>query len=376
MDDYTWRKRLEARRRRRKIERIIIACFFVLAIAGIFSYFAVYTKTPEYAALETVEAVRENDAETLRRHMDFNAIMVRAYDDLTGDMFKYDTRLSERERSLFENFYVLIRPQICQGAVKVIDAKLDTGNWTLPEGMLKGRQLGIDFDLLLERSLIRHTTVVSVENVEHYGERAVADVKVVEDLTQTPFTLKVTLENVSGRGWHIGEKEFELFGKVWKFSGLSFGRSDWKVIAVDNYKDYLDAVAPLLMQDVGNYIDGTAEIISRYNGVFRNEQSTFIVAQKTPGGIMTDELPTLENRQAELDSVTIPTGATYLANLRRESTNVTIQAWQSYYRGLVENNSAAFDTAESLHKQELILDQRIEEIVHNSAVARNLPELP
>ena len=42
----------------------------------------------------------------------------------------------------------------------------------------------------------------------------------------------------------------------------------------------------------------------------------------------------------------------------------------------MDNSAADLDKAASLHKQELVLDQRIEEIVHNSAIARNLPELP
>ena len=81
-------------------------------------------------------------------------------------------------------------------------------------------------------------------------------------------------------------------------------------------------------------------------------------------------------RQMELDEIYIPQGASYLANLRKESTDITIRAWQNYSRGLIENDQAAFFTAESLLKQELALDQRIEEIVHNSAIFRNLPDLP
>ena len=87
-------------------------------------------------------------------------------------------------------------------------------------------------------------------------------------------------------------------------------------------------------------------------------------------------LPALEDRQAELDAVEIPQGAQFLAELRRESTRVTILAWQSYVKGITENSATDLDTAASLHKQELALDQRIEEIIHNSAVAKNLPELP
>ena len=391
MDDYTWRKRLAARRRRRRIERLLVVFLFFMGLGCVVWYFTSYTKTPDYAIKKTIEAIADNDAETFREHTDFTNILTKAYDDLTVDLFKYDTQLSEHERSLFENFYVLIRPQMCQGAIKVINTRLDSGLWTLPEGILKGRQLGIDYDLLLERSLIRHTTIIGVEKVQHLGNTAVADVKVVEDYSQIPFILKVTLENVGGNGLHVAEKEFKLFGQNFKFAGLSFSltKSDWQIIRVENYKEYLDAVSPTLRKDLADYIDATAEIVSRYNRTFRNEQTTFIVAQRTSSGnlgynqrnniayyINETIIPTLQKRQAELDEIYVPHGAFYLAGLRKESTEVTIQAWQSYVRGLLENNSAAFDTAESLLKQELILDQRIEEIVHNSAVARNLPDLP
>lgn len=391
MDDYTWRRRLAARRRRRRIERAIVAFLVVVGLSFGVWYFTSYTKTPLYAMTTALEELQNNDAENFKNRLDLGTITARAYDDLTVDMFKYDTQLSAHDRTLFENFYVLIRSQMCSGAIQVIETRLDTGKWTLPGGMLKGRQLGIDFDLFLERSLIRHTTIVGVENVENLGETATADVKVVEDYSQTPFTLKVTLQNFGNAGWHVAGRTFNLFGQTFKFPGLSFsiGKSDWKVVSVDNYKEYLDSTAPTLRRDVAEYIDSTAEIISRYNETFLAEQSQFISLQRTSDGIMSGSqrmqiaeyidqtiIPMLQYRQAELDEIYIPQGASYLANLRKESTNITVQAWQSYSRGLVENDSAAFFTAESLHKQELALDQRIEEIVHNSAIFRNLPDLP
>ena len=391
MDDYTWRKRLEQRRRRRQRERLFVLGIFVAILVGVFLYFSVYTKTPEYAMREMVTAYKENDMKTFRRHLDLNSITARAYDDLTGDLFKYDTQLSDRERSLFENFYVLIRRQMTSGAVKVINTYLDTKEWTLPGEILKGRQLGIDFDLLLDRSLIRHTALVDLENVEHHGEEATASFKIVEEYTQIPFVLKVTLKDLANESYNVGGADFEIFGHKISFPGLSFnlGGSDWKVVSVDNYKEYLDTMAPILRKNLAWYIDETAEIVFRYNGTFGAEQNEFISMQRNSSGIMTDSqranvasyihnviIPSLENRQSELDQVEVPQGAEFLSQLRQESTRVTIMAWQAYARGMTENSSTALDEAESLHKQELALDQRIEEIIHNSAVAKNVPELP
>ena len=391
MDDYTWRKRLAARRRRRQRERLFLLTLLVMAFTAVFLYFSVYTKTPEYAMREMVAAYKSGDANTFRRHVDLSAITLAAYDDLTSDLFKYDTQLTDRERSLFENFYVLIRRQMCNGAVKVLDTYIDTREWTLPGEILKGRQLGIDYDLLLDRSLIRHTSFIDLEGVEHNGEEATSTFSIVEDYSQTPFTLKVTLKDLASDGFNIGGGEFEIFGKKIKFPGFTFnlGGSDWKVVRVENYRGYLDAVSPILRKNLADYIDATEEIVFRYNQAFAAEQNNFIALQRSPYGIMfanqrvevsnyitNTVIPSLENRQAELDEVPVPEGAQFLANLRKESTRVTILAWQSYIEGITENSATALDTAESLHKQELVLDQRVEEIVHNSAVARNLPELP
>ena len=261
----------------------------------------------------------------------------------------------------------------------------------MPGGILKGRQLGIDFDILLDRSLIRHTSLIELEGVEIQDDIATATFSVVEEYTQVPFELKVTIKDLANDSFNVGGKDFELFGRKFKFAGLSFnfGGSDWKIVSVDNYRGYLDAVSPILRKNLAEYIDNTAEIVYRYNGAFEEAQDVFITLQMSPVGIMTANqrtevsnyitgtiIPLLESRQAELDQVPIPKGAEFLASLRQESTRVTILAWQSYIKGITENSAADLDTAASLHKQELVFDQRIEEIIHNSAVARNLPELP
>lgn len=391
MDDYTWRKRLAERRRRRQRERLFAMSLLVMALTAAFLYFSVYTKTPEYAMREMVDAYKTGDANTFRRHVDLDSITLKAYDDLTSDLFKYDTQLTDSERSLFENFYVLIRRQMCKGAVKVLNTYIDTREWTLPGEILKGRQLGIDYDLLLDRSLIRHTAFIDLEEVDHHGDEATATFSIVEEYSQVPFKLKVTLKDLANESFNVGGSEVELFGKKIKFPGFTFnlGGSDWKVVSVDNYRGYLDAVSPILKKNLADYIDATEEIVYRYNQMFRAQQDNFISMQRSPYGIMfanqrveasnyiTDTIiPTLESRQAELDEVPIPEGAQFLASLRQKSTRITILAWQSYVKGITENSAADLDTAASLHKQEMVLDQRIEEIIHNSAVARNLPELP
>lgn len=391
MDDLTWKRKTRARKRRLKFERLFVLLLLIFGVSYGIWHFVSRTKTPVYAMNKITESITNGDLETFNKHVDLTAITTQAYDDLTGDMFKKDEQLSMSERLLFENFYVLVRPQICTGAVQVLNTKIQTGNWTLPEDILKGRQLGVDFELLIERSLIRSTKIIGVENIENHGDKATADIKIIEENSQTPFTLKVTLENLSNVGWKMGSEDFELFGETWKFPGLNFAFDDnsWKLTSVDNYKEYLETVTPILQKDIDSYIDATAEIVDHYNYLFAIEQDNFIVMQRTSSGVMSYNqckriadrinnviIPLLQDRQKELNAVAVPNGAKYLASLRAESTETTIQAWQFYAQGLLEDDAVAFGTAAAIHKQELIIDQRIEEIIKNSAVARNLPDLP
>ena len=391
MDDYTWRKRLEARRQRRKRERLFAVFLFASMFVSMIWYFLVYTKTPSYAMETAFEALQEDDIQTFERYVDLPTLTARAYDDLTLDLFKYDKQLSEHERSLFENFYVLIRPQMSQGAVDVIEYRLNNGEWILPGGILLGRQLGIDFDLLLERSLIRHTTIKGLGKVEKVGDKARAVLEVVEDYTNMPFRLELSLELVKDSSRTFGGGEIELFNHKWTIGSFNFNfdMSNWKVVGIENYRDYLDVVSPILKQELADYIDATEEIVNRYNGMFRYQQDVFAYMQQTKDGIMTEQqrenvagyieatiIPSVQARQNELDQVGVTNGAIYLSKLRQESTAITIRAWNEYIRGLREDSPAAFDTAESLLKQELAVDQRVEEIVHNSAVSRERPSIP
>ena len=391
MDDYTWKKRLEARRKRRQQERYFVVFILVALVCSFLLYIGVYTKTPDYAMKTAKAALIDNDSEEFNRYVDLVSVTSKAYDDLTIDLFKYDKRLSDRERSLFENFYVLIRPQIAQGAVDVIDYKIKNNVWTLPDGILKGRQLGVDFDLLLERSLIRHTTITAIGKVEYTDvDKATVDLEVVEDYTGTPFTLELEVQKGGSSGWTFGGFEFDFLNRKWKVGSVNvnLGSSDWRVVGITNYRDYLDIVAPILRQELYDYIDSTSEIVNRYNEIFLSQHNDFVSLQRTQNGVMNSQqkervagyienniIPTLQNRQMELDEIAAPNGAIYLSKLRRESTTITVSAWSYYIKGLREGSVEAFNTAESLHKQELAIDQRIEEIIHDSAVYRDRPEL-
>lgn len=365
MDDYTWHAMIQRRRAGRRREIFFFALTVAALIGTAIWYFGFYTKTPEYALKEAVAAVESRDAEKFGKYVNMDVLTMRAYDDLTVDFFTHDDTLSPQTRILFEKFYVLIKPQLSAGIKNTILAKIETGEWGMPEGfdILKGRQLGIDYERFLERSLLRSTEFLSVGRIERGEDLAVAEINVRESFTDETFTLMLMMERA--------------------------GDGHWQAAYIENYKKYLDTITPLIDKDITEYMARTQPIVDESNAIFRDRQYAFIELTKTENGRLTDEqkqkiialinddvIPALKQRQRKLDAVEVPIGAKYLADLRKQSAETTIKAWQHYVKGLKENDHAEFETAETLHKEQLETDIRIEDIIKRNAISKNMPTVP
>lgn len=365
MDDYTWQKKLKERKTRSKRWFFLLFLTISLSLGTVVWYFGFFTRTPEYALEQANLAWQEKDGEKFKHYVNLSLLTSRAYDDLTVDLFAYDSTLTPQSKVMFEKFYILIKPQLSQGTEDTILKRIADGSWSLPEGtdILKGRQLGIDYERFLERSQLRNTTFLGVAKVNRHGNSALADVTIREDYTQTEFTLTLSMEKAED--------------------------GHWQVAYIKNYKQYLDAIAPLHNKDIATYIENTRSIVAACNEKLRDQQIKFQSLTNTSAGKLTDYqkkylkkllqeevIPTLRDRQDQLDKVEIPKGAQYLAAQRKLSTDTTIEAWEHFIKGLESGEQTEFATAETLHKQELAIDLRVDEIIHHTALSKNIPNLP
>ena len=163
----------------------------------------------------------------------------------------------------------------------------------------------------------------------------------------------------------------------------------WQIVALSQYRAYLDAIAPRQNRDIADDIAATKDIVAEGNEKLAVLQSRFRQIAKGAGGSLTgksgaamtaliDEeiLPSLKARQAALDRVSIPLGAQYLANLRHNSTELSIASWQHYRRGIETGAASAFNTAETLKKQEIEAELRISDIIHHNVVSQAVPDIP
>ncbi len=363
MDDYTWHLKLKQKRSRRQHE--ILALIIIIALIlgmGLWNIF--YSRTPEYALNQLQTAVKEKDSETFSKYADLNTICKKAYDDLTGDMFASDKSIPAQNRELFQKFYTIIQPQVAEGTKDTILDRIKTGQWPSPGGdsLLKGRQLGIDFEYLLERSQLKNTELLSIGNVIRDGDKATAEINVSDCTTDTAFTLILVMEK-SKEGY-------------------------WRVAYIDNYRAYLDTVEPLQKKDINDYSNATESIVAETNQTLAELQGTFKWLT-TYTGDMTDSqkssinelitkeiIPALQKRQQKLEAIEIPSGAVYVAGLRSQSAGLSISAWENFAKGVMNDDQNAFETAESYHKAALDMDKRIDDIFHHAAISKSAPEIP
>ena len=364
MDEFAWRVRLARRRKAHKRKFALAAGLIVVTLAVIAWYFAYYTQRPEYALMQAAVALEEHDLEAFERRVNVAAVAEAGYDDLTYVLFARDTSLNESERNASGKFYEKIRGSVTDGLARTIEGAIRTGAWAEPDGVdaLKGRQLGIDFEYLMECSHLRDTSLVQIGEVVRDGGGAVATLTVLDGGTGLEFPLQLRMEQTE---------------------------TGWQVVRVMNYRAYLEAVQTAAGRDISRYIQATRPIVDRYNGVFRSRQSEFRSLTETGWGTYTTEhrkallrllqadmIPVLESYQRELDAVEVPPGAAYLAAQRRAATEASIASYESFVRGLDTGMSEDFARAETLHKQALTYDLRVGDMIRRGAVSEETPATP
>ena len=365
MESRSLQSRIHRRHEQEKQKILLILFAFALVLGLWLWYYFVYTRTPEYAVQSLADACARRDSATVLRNVDLDRTLSRAYDDLTDDMLRYDAALTAENKQQYEKFYDIIKPQMLEGIREVLMRYIESGEWTLPQGtsLTKGRQLGIDFERFLERSQMRNVEFVSVENAHVVGNTADVQVAIRDRVTEIPFSLRLRMERAQD------------------------GR--WQIIRMENYKLYLDALAVRQNQDIADYIAATYDLVSMYNQTLDEQRTRFSALARKANGhfegstaaaikalIENETIPTLKERQNQLDAIAIPKGAAYLANLRHTSTDLSIAAWTHYLKGIATGENEEYNTAETLLKQEMEIELRITDIIQHNTVSQALPDIP
>lgn len=355
MLDIDWQEHLARGRRKTRIQRAIaLIVILIFAIWGIW-YFC-FADSPEYALKQLNTAIKNRNTQQITKYCNIDSVTSKAYDDLTRDMFAHDSKLSDQTKVMFETFYIKIKPQVLKETTQLLLSYAAKGNWQEPvaDNILKGRQLGIDYEYLIEKSQLRNTQFEKIESVTRNGDSAIAKIQVKDTYTDTLFTLQLQMKKNDGQ---------------------------WQVTEIQNYRYYLDFIAPIQNAGIAKYVANTADIIDKYNNILSTQEKRLGQLTATNDGQLTnkqkadivkyiesDLIPAAEKRQQELDAIQVNEGAQYIAMLRNQSTAVTIESWQHLAIALNSNSPDEYIISQSYRKDAQDLDHRLEDILKNSAI--------
>ncbi len=340
---------------------ILFLVFFLLVIYGLFSY---YMRTPQYTAHMIELAYKSREPQIIGSCIDLKAVVNHAYDDLTGNMYK-GSKMPQNIIELYEQYYRLVKRPVCSGTVKYINDFIATGKWpnSAEQPLLRGRELGIDYEELLLRSLLRDTKVISFGALEQNDDgNVILSVTVKDHYTEMPFVLQLLLVRGSNGLYHVTR--------------------------ILNYSSYLLYVRSLCRNDIEQYRVQTGEQIKKDNDTFLKLQMKFVQCASclTPDAsdkqrqsvvsLINDEIiPAYEQHLNYLRSLKVPTGAVHLNRLRIKSTELTIKSWREYAEGISENNQALVSSAENIHKKAMVIEQKVRDNI-TDVPALFMPDTP
>lgn len=344
------------RRRHLRLLPVVLMLCLSLVLGTLLWYALAYRRTPTYALNAIAEGVKNHDAETVARYVDLPAVSAEIYGDLLTDILRENPATNPQAKETIAQYYQTIQPEVIDGMKEAALLYVQKGVLTSPQGLFQGRNLGFDFEAFLERTLLSRVQVLNLESIDRDGHQATAQVAIRDMGTDTPFTLKLALTQAED--------------------------GHWQVTAIQNYKEYLDTLGPLYQKDIVQYQKASEGIVNHYNQIFQNEQARFAKLMNTKNGLFTPEektalhhlltdevMPQLKARQKALSALEVPPGARYVSQLRATSTALTLAAWERFLAGVDQDDLKAYDDAETLHKQALVIELRLAGIFHHVAVA-------
>ena len=348
-------KRRKARRQERRLGCLLLIALILLAAAGIGGYFYYkHTHSPEYSLNEIQTAFAQRDVDTLHKYVDFKALLPPNYNILTDDIFNNDKIYGQKEHAVYKDFYALIEPILTDGTIASIDRYVQTGSWQKfsTDSMLQGRQLGIDYTELVNRSLLFNTDFKAIKSItQEDDDNASAVLAVADKYTATDFDLQIHLQRQDGI---------------------------WRVTSVDNYKDYLEKISAIYQSDIKTYLAATQNDLDSSNARFAQLQSEFtVLAEKLYAGpsasqrillksfILQKIIPAYQDWYNYLASSQIPLGARHLHELRLDSASSSIQSWQKYADGISQDDVTKLNEAATLHEHAMETEQKVKDTINN-----------
>lgn len=326
-------------------KRRLAAFFFVvllLAGGGVWWYFAHHAKTPEYAVQKITESLEKRDADTFFQYVDVDAVLDHSYEAFMEGAVTAEAPMNDEAKAAVESFASVVKAPLLKSFHDAIQTFVSTGAW--PQGTGGETEALLDPSVAMEKAGLAGTSLAGVDRIEYHDEdaTAIAMVRVRPAESDEDFTLRVKLAPADD--------------------------GHYRVVEVENYRDYIVMLAKARRAKVEAYLQETASRMAHHETAMREAeaQRAEILSAGALGNDATRQalkalmedtiLPDWQARKAELEAIEPPPAAQPLHRLRLHICNLRIAYAEGYAAWMTDKKAATIRDAETKLKQAKTLE--------------------
>lgn len=312
----------------------------VVMLAGLFWYFRVYTKTPEYALRSVESALDQHDEPRFLRYVRLDSILDSGYDDFMAGTMEAEFGHSRETSTALEDFSRMLKPAFIKMLRDALDTRLKTGEWPSADGA----QEGADAENILSRIGVRDLSLREIANltVDEEAQTALADVVTYQEEADSNFTFKISLAPSEEGDWQV--VSIENLHEYAVFLGKS------RRLRVEAYLEETDAIAERHDQSIAAARIRLYSILGA--GTLGNQATRDMARQIMEQDILSD----WQERHEELAAVTVPRTMQSLHQLRLKICDLHIAYAQGYAAWMTDKNAVTIRAAENNLRQADVLE--------------------
>ena len=322
--------------------RLKIACaamaVILIAVMGAYLFLHSKVRTPDLALKMIGESIDAHDARAFNSVVDVDTVLNSSYDGFVEGLIESDGAMSPEAREAITNFTQMLRQPIINSLKTAIETYVENGSIAQQQPADDNKFMAASD--IMERAGLSKLEFKQVDGIaidERNPDRAVADIRFYQPEAESDFVFKVVIE-----------------------------RSDdlnWRVVRIDNFRDFTEVVAKIRRIALDKYLAQTSEINLRHDQTIREAEQKYgaILSLGNLGQdqtrfdlkvLLTDVVKKdWEVRKQELFTVDVPTAAESLQNLRMRICDLSIGSAADYAKWMEDNKSATMKSAEEKYKQ-------------------------
>lgn len=308
---------------RTKLKIFAAAILLVLIIiGGSLAYFNFYVKTPEYTLKAIQESIQNHDIDEFNKYVDIDNVVAGVTNNILDSIIASQENLPEEAKVAMNSLATMFKAPLIASLQEGLNNYVKTGSWQSGNTTADSQGAMINSDMIIEQAGLSDLNFEGIDYINKNEENRTAEagIKVTQSEINQPFIFKVSLEEQAD-GY-------------------------WKVVSIDNFDEFIKALAEGRKEYIKDYLSQTAVIILDKEKVLTENEANLNAALSLgalgneqnradlKNTIETKILPQLQDLQTALQSMNVPKSAETLHNLRLKACESKIAYYENYAKWL------------------------------------------